>query len=438
MAIPFLNDVDITGVLKIVSGTNHTLEMEKNQIRNPVIHADSAAPSSPLQGQAYFDTTKTDTVNGNGKLGYRTTTKWVFPDMEKSVYDSDNDGSVENADEADTLDGQHGSYYLNRAYHTGSPSTDVSWANHKITNLADPTGDQDAANKRYVDGLVQGLSWKDAVLAATTANITLSNTQAIDGVSLPAGARVLVKNQTTASQNGIYIVVSGGAWTRALDANSWDELVSAAVFVEQGTTQADTAYVCTSNQAGTLNTDPVTWVQFGGSADITAGDGLSKTGNELDVNVDDQSIEISSDTLQAKLASTGALSKSASGMSVNVDNETIGKNASNQLEAKLNVGLDSTASGIDVQVDDDTISINGSNQLYVAATYTRKAAGVITPTTTSRTFTHNLGTTAVQVSVYNDSTGQQVYPEVSLSGENAVVLTFKETSSTDYMVVVVG
>lgn len=153
-----------------------------------------------------------------------------------------------------------------------------------LTLHADPTNAMHAATKQYVDMAVQGLDPKQSVKAATTADLaSLSGTLTIDGVALVAGDRVLVKDQTTASQNGIYVVASG-AWTRASDANTWAELVSAYVFVEQGTTNADNGFLCTIDTGGTLDTTDVTFVQFSGAGQIEAGRGLTKTGNRLDVN----------------------------------------------------------------------------------------------------------------------------------------------------------
>lgn len=152
-----------------------------------------------------------------------------------------------------------------------------------ITGLASPVNDSDAANKQYVDNSIQGLDAKASCRVATTANITLSGTQTIDGVALSAGQRVLVKNQSTASQNGIY-VVAAGAWSRAPDADTWDELVHAFTFVESGTANANNGYVCTVTAGGTLGSTSVTWVQFSGAGQITAGTGMSKTGNTLNVN----------------------------------------------------------------------------------------------------------------------------------------------------------
>lgn len=163
-----------------------------------------------------------------------------------------------------------------------APTADISNGGFKITNVAEPTLSTDAATKNYVDSVAQGLDVKASVLVSTTANITLSGTQTIDGVAVAAGDRVLVKNQSTASGNGIY-VAAAGAWTRATDADTWAKLVSAFVFVEKGTVGADTGWVSTIDSGGTLGSTAVTFSQFSGAGTYTAGTGLTLTGTQFSI-----------------------------------------------------------------------------------------------------------------------------------------------------------
>ena len=184
---------------------------------------------------------------------------------------------------------------------TGTGIVDVG--GKRVGNAATPTQSSDLATKAYVDSLSNGLDVKQSVRAATTANITLSNTQTIDGVALSVGDRVLVKDQTTGSENGIYVVASG-AWTRATDFdNSPDIEVSPGTFffVEEGTTQADNGYVVSNDTAITIGTTAIVFSQFSGAGQITAGAGLTKTGNTLNVvgtnnriTVDTDSVDIAS------------------------------------------------------------------------------------------------------------------------------------------------
>jgi hypothetical protein len=174
----------------------------------------------------------------------------------------------------------------------------------RVGNAANPTQSTDLATKAYVDSLSNGLDVKASVRAATTANITLSNTQTIDGVALSVGDRVLVKNQSTGSQNGIYVVASG-SWTRAADFdNSPDVEVSPGTFffVEEGTTQADNGYVVSNDTAITIGTTAITFSQFSGAGQITAGAGLTKSGNTLDVVGTADRITVATDSVD--IAST--------------------------------------------------------------------------------------------------------------------------------------
>jgi len=132
-----------------------------------------------------------------------------------------------------------------------------------------PSGSTDIANKAYVDTVAQGLDTKASVVAGTTANITLSGTQTVDGVVLIAGDRVLVKNQTTTANNGLYLCAAS-SWTRTTDMDTWAEVPGAYVFVEGGSTLADTGWVCTSDAGGTIGVTAIVWAQFSG-----AGTGVS-------------------------------------------------------------------------------------------------------------------------------------------------------------------
>jgi hypothetical protein len=171
-----------------------------------------------------------------------------------------------------------------------NPDGDLSLNSNKITNLTDPTGDQDAATKSYVDAIKSGLDVKDSCHVATTTAGTLStsfaNGQTVDGVTLVTGDRILIKDQATGSENGIYTVNSGGAPTRATDFDSNAEVTSGAfTFVEEGTVNGDGGFVLTTNDPITVGTTSLTFVQFSGAGQITAGTGLSKSGNTLNVNI---------------------------------------------------------------------------------------------------------------------------------------------------------
>ena len=206
----------------------------------------------------------------------------------------------------------------------GSGVVDVD--SSRITNVTDPSGSQDAATKAYVDSVANGLDVKESVRVATTAALATSTYHngngtitangngalAIDGVTLTSGDRVLIKNQASAVQNGIYTVTTTGSasavfvLTRGPDADTAAELTGGTFFfVEEGTTNAENGYVATHNGTPTLGTTNIAFAQFSGAGQITAGAALSKSGNTLTVEVDDSSIEVSGDALQIKASGVG-------------------------------------------------------------------------------------------------------------------------------------
>jgi len=150
------------------------------------------------------------------------------------------------------------------------------------TVAAAPTAATDIANKQYVDYYAAGLSWKAPVTVASTANIpTLSGLLTVDTVTLVAGETVLVKNQTNAADNGIYVAASG-AWTRSVGADVWEEFIGAIVFVVEGT-QAGTAWFCTAQPGGTLGVTAINWSNFSVASSYTAGTGLTLVGTQFSI-----------------------------------------------------------------------------------------------------------------------------------------------------------
>ena len=203
-----------------------------------------------------------------------------------------------------------------------APDGSVSLNSQKITNLATPTADGDAASKSYVDGVSQGLDVKDSCVAATTANITIStalnNGDTLDGVSLSTNDRVLVKDQSTASENGIYIVGSSPA--RADDLAAGADAAGMFTFVEQGTVNADNGFVCTSNKgSAVVGTNNLAFSQFSGAGQVTAGDGLDKSGNTLSVDLKSngglviESTEIAVDLAASSITGTLAVGDGGTG-----------------------------------------------------------------------------------------------------------------------------
>lgn len=154
----------------------------------------------------------------------------------------------------------------------------------KIQNLADPSSSTDAVTKQYADNLARGAKWKDPVRVATTTNGTLGTAfadgQTVDGVVLATGDRILLKDQSTGADNGIYVVAASGAPTRAVDMDASSEIsAGTAVYVTEGTANGDKAFAITTNGTITLGTTATAWGQIGGGTTYSAGNGISLAGN---------------------------------------------------------------------------------------------------------------------------------------------------------------
>jgi hypothetical protein len=212
-------------------------------------------------------------------------------------------------------------------------SADQSHGGFKITNLADPINPTDAANRQWVlANVAGGVVSSGTAKAATTANIALSATQTVDGIALSAGDVCLVKNQTTPSGNGLY-VVAAGAWTRHTSMDAWSEVPGMIVSVQQGTTNADTVWLSTADAGGTLGSTSITFTQIPGPSDVLAGAGLLRTGQVIDLIAADGSLTVNPDSVGVKLDPAGAMTVSASGIKNAVDGTTIEINA-NALRVK--------------------------------------------------------------------------------------------------------
>ena len=361
---------------------------------------------------------------------------------------------------------------------------------------ATPTDPAHVATKGYVDSARSGLDVKQSVRAATTAPLTLANQleagDVVDGVTLAAGNRVLVKDQSTGSENGIYVVQASGAAIRAEDFDSSSEVTAGAfTFIEEGTVNGDTGYVLTTNDVIILGTTSLTFTQFSGTGQITAGDALSKDGATLNVNVDNISIEVSSDALRIASGAAGdGLSASAGVLSVNVAANGGLEISSDDLQINLDAsvsGLTTTSNGLALasgiagdgltftagvlsrnvidlgQGSDDTtgtlpIDQGGTGEVTASAARNSLAetsssgANTTTPTLArvaskavgngtdvSYTVTHNFGTRAVVVQVYDTANYDTVIADVERTTADSVTVSFSVApTSNAYTVVVTG
>ena len=320
---------------------------------------------------------------------------------------------------------------LDNATSTNTNSTLALRDGNGRLQVSTPSADLDAANKAYVDAARTGLDVKASVRAASTAALTLAsdveNGDTLDGVTLATGDRILIKNQGTGSENGIYIVSASGAPSRATDADSNTEMTPGMfTFVEEGTTNADSGWVMTNDGAITVGTTALTFALFSVAGTIFAGDGLSKTGDVLNVNMKtDGGLQITSDDLEIKLDSgTSGLETTASGLALTtVDITEGGTNATNEADARDNLAATS-ASGLTVSTP----------------TTARIASQTIGDgSATSFALVHNFDTRAVVVQVYDASTYDTVIADVVRTNTTTVTVDFSTApASGAYVVVITG
>jgi hypothetical protein len=429
------------------------LDLAKYEARNLRAHQLGTAPSSPVTGQLYYNTADNTLYWWNG-------TAWIsasgstVPDATASVKGivqlagdlagtaaspqiatgviTDAEVATANKDGvaatpslrtlgAGSQQAMKGDTRLNQIL---QPTGTLFMASFRIAGMADPITYDDAATKQYVDATAQGLDVKTSVKAATTANITLSGTQTIDGVALIANDRCLVKNQTTQSANGIYSVQSG-AWTRVADMDAWTEVPGAFVFVEQGTVLSDTGWVCTADQGGTLGTTNITWSQFSGAGEYTWGAGLLATGNTVDV-----------------------VAAASGGLQVNADSIQVASGGiQGTMMGPLSVNL-TTAAG----VVGGTLPITNGGTGFSTAKAARET-GLNAPGYYNNAATHGAGTTititaathglrasrGLIVQVQDNATGNVLLPDVSVAANGDVTVTFgvSQTANT-ILVTVIG
>jgi hypothetical protein len=378
------------------------IDLNQNELRNATVQVLSSAPGSPVAGQVYYDSTIKSVREYNG-------TAWRNLDAGTLT-----DGSIANT--ALTTNP------LARANHTGTqtsstisdlaatvqaytldefaaPAGNVSWNSHKITSLLDPTAAQDAATKNYVDNAVTGLQNRAEAFYATTATLA-ANTYAngssgvgatltgnsngalasIDGQTINVGDQVLVKNEATASHNGIYTVTTVGTGsvpyvlTRSTGMNTSAQFGGALVAVDAGTVNAGALFLCTNNSP-TVGTTSISFTEVNKGTDLSAGNGIA-----------------------------------------------------------ISTGTVSVNNGLGLNFSSGALQINAS---VVAQKY---SASIGDGSSTSYTVNHALGNQWCTVQIYQTASPyQQVFPDVKLTDANNVQVIFTTAPTTNqYKVVVHG
>lgn len=379
------------------------IDLNKLELQNPRLQQLSSDPGTPVEGQFYYNTTSKTLRFYNG-------TAWID---------------------------------LGRLDQISNPTASRAMNSQKITGLLDPTDAQDAATKNYVDGLSQGLSWKDSVRATTIAAGTLAtsfeNGDVIDGVTLATGNRILIKNQATASENGIYTVNSSGAPTRATDADTGAEILMSAVFVEEGSL-ADTAWVLQTNGPITLGATSLTWAQFGAGTSYTEGNGIDITGNTISVDgplsVLYGGLGVASPTDHSVLVGSGATAVTA--ISVGATGQVL-RGVTGGDPAFGAVDLTADVTGTLPTSKGGTGGDSVANAKTSLGFMTRYAVTYGDGTNTGYTITHNLNTLDVIARVFRNSDGVEVEVDITHAGVNTLTVTHAVApTSNQYRIIVLG
>ena len=297
-----------------------SVNLNKNELQNAVLHPLTTAPSTPVEGQVYYNSTDKQFYQYNGST-------WVRHVQAGSIVNSDiasnaaialsklatdplaraNHTGTQTANTISDLAGTVKGYTLDEF---ADPVAALNMNGYRITGLAEPVGSSDAATKNYVDASVAGLTWKAAAHLLAASNIALtgtSGTLVIDGHAAlddaDDGYRVVLTGQSTAANNGIYVYSDNGTTyelTRATDADSYQELLGATIFIQEGTLYGKTSWTQSNHYLSSFSNQ--TWVQFSGASAATAGAGLIANGNAFDVVGTSNRITVNADSVD--IAST--------------------------------------------------------------------------------------------------------------------------------------
>lgn len=359
----------------------------------------------------------------------------VFEGATADDYETTLDVTDPTADRTITLPNASGTVALtnNKLTDFAAPTSALSLNSQKITNLADPVDAQDAATKAYVDASRLGLDVKASVRVATTTsgtfNTSFANGSTIDGVTLVTGDRILIKNQGTGTENGIYTVNASGAPTRATDADGNAEVTAGLfTFVEEGTINQNSGWILTTDNPITIGSTALTFQQFTGAGQITAGNGLTKSGNTISAQADGATLSISASGI--KVADSGITSTQLA-----VDAVT----STAMADASVDLGT-STVTGTLPVANGGTGATTAANAKTNLGFTTKYAVAIGDGAATTYTVTHNLGTQDVIVTVYKNSSDYEVvFADVKHATNNTVTVGFASApASNAYKVVVVG
>ena len=425
------------------------LDLNSNQLINAKFEALATNPSSGnFEGRMYFNTaTFTVMVYANGawRKSVHSIVSGGGAGIAEALTVSESNGTitltlaVADADSAGLLTA---AFFTDLTNATSSATANAIAKRDASGNIsvATPSADGHAATKGYVDSARSGLDVKQSVRVATTAAINLSSDleagDVVDGVTLVAGDRVLVKNQGTASENGIYVAVASaaGAASRATDADSNTEVTAGMfTFVEEGTVNADSGFVLTTDGPITLGSTSLVFVQFSGAGQITAGDGLTKSGNTINavgtadrITVNADSVDIASTYAgQSTITTLGTIATGVWGANAtDIAVTSGGTGASDATTARTNLGIKTTAGAATTTAATLARVAAQGNTAHVSGTSTTAVV-------------HNFNTTDVIVQVYEVATGETVIGDVNRTNADTVTVVLLGSHSANAFRIVV-
>jgi len=409
------------------------INLNQNQLINATFEKLATnPPDDNFLGRMYFNTA-TNTIRVNTGSGWKSLPHTIVSGggagIAEALTVSENNGTITltlNVADTDSAGLLPASFWqmLNDATSEATASKLVKRDAQGNAKVATPTDAAHIATKGYVDAARQGLDVKQSVRAATTAPINLATDleagDLIDGVTLVAGDRVLVKDQSTATENGIYVAVAtaAGAASRSSDANGTPDIgelrPGTFTFVEEGAVNSDKGFVVSTNGTIIVGSTAIEWTQFSGAGSFEAGNGLSQSGNTINVNVVANRTEIVGDAVDIASTYVGQASITTLGtITTGVWNATDvavadgGTGASDATTARTNLGI--KTSGGDVTTTTPTLA------RVAAQGSTASASG-----TSTTTVTHKFNTTDVIVQVYEVGTNETVFGDVTRPNADTV------------------